>query len=255
VLYVLVSLRFAVSISDILSEDRAVALWMLFSEGLAAYCLVGGPLLALVIRRSVSREREFLADAEAALLTRFPEGLARALAKIEGASGHRMKAPVAMGHLYVVEALPAGAPWWDRVFSTHPPVSERVARLAEMGGVGPAVLQAAQAAGVEARAAAVAPEREVYASIQPDDGGWEADGRVGYDTDPRGFFRLGAAAAYYATPEIGSAPAGELPAGALIDIIEAGAEFLRVLTSQDTFVYLARSTPMEKEKPLAASGG
>jgi len=46
---------------------------------------------------------------------------------------------------------------------------------------------------------------------------------------------------------------GELPAGALVDVLEAGKDFLRVLTSQDTFVYLARLTPMEEERPLANS--
>ena len=248
VLYLLLSLRFAVSLSDILSEDRAVALWMLFSMGLSAYCLVGGPLLALVIRRSVSREREFLADSEAALLTRFPEGLARALAKIEGASGHGINAPIAMGHLYLVEALPTGAPWWDRIFSTHPPIEERVRRLAEMGGVAPAVLEEAQAAGVNA--AAAAPEEPVGGSPEAEDDLREDGDRENDARMLRGFFRLTEGATLYTTPEIGSSPMGELPAGALVDVLEAREDFLRVLTPQDTFGYIARSTPMKLEEAI-----
>jgi len=66
----------------------------------------------------------------------------------------------------------------------------------------------------------------------------------------RGFFRLTEGATLYTTPEIGSSPMGKLPAGALVDVLGAREDFLRVLTPQDTFGYIARSTPMKLEEAI-----
>ena len=54
----------------------------------------------------------------------------------------------ATAHLYVVDPLPADAPWWDRIFSAHPPLAERIAAVAAMGaGIPPSVLREAEEAG------------------------------------------------------------------------------------------------------------
>lgn len=101
--------------------------------------LIGVPLAVLgsiglafarLIQAGISRQREYLADASAVRYTRSPDGLAAALARIER---HRLgstvahREAVALGHLFFA----AGAfIWFERVFATHPPLGERIARIA-----------------------------------------------------------------------------------------------------------------------------
>ena len=98
--------------------------------------LAGGPLLAPLFARllqlSISRKREYLADAGAAQLTRYPEGLARALEKMSTDKEVLEVANRATQHLYIVNPI---KPFEDRaknLFSTHPPLTERVSRLRAM---------------------------------------------------------------------------------------------------------------------------
>lgn len=89
------------------------------------------PLIAELIKMAVSRRREYLADASGALLTRYPEGLARALEKIAAESQPMMKASNATAHLFI--ASPFGSSSKLKVwFSTHPPVEERIKQLRAM---------------------------------------------------------------------------------------------------------------------------
>jgi hypothetical protein len=105
---------------------------MLVQAGVLFYAFLVAPLIGLLFPLAVSRQRELLADADAALLTRDPPSLARALAKIAGAGNGPMKGSHAMAHLYIAE--PRGAPrWWTGIFSAHPPISERIELLAGMG--------------------------------------------------------------------------------------------------------------------------
>lgn len=98
--------------------------------------LVLAPIVAQIIRFSVSRQREYLADAQGAMLTRYPPGLASALRKIAAASGVPMHAANnATAHLWLsqpsrLEGERMGA--LERLFSTHPPVEDRIRRLEEM---------------------------------------------------------------------------------------------------------------------------
>ncbi len=89
------------------------------------------PLIAELIKLAVSRQREYLADASGALLTRYPEGLARALEKIGQEKRPMMKASSATAHLFI--ASPFSGKKMAAFFSTHPPVEERVKRLRTMG--------------------------------------------------------------------------------------------------------------------------
>lgn len=90
------------------------------------------PLAAMIIQMAISRRREFVADASAADLTRYPEGLASALEQISG-SPRRGTVSAATAHLYIAPAaVPKGIS--NRLFSTHPPTSERVERLLELSG-------------------------------------------------------------------------------------------------------------------------
>lgn len=85
------------------------------------------PLVAAVVQAAVSRQREYLADATGALITRHPDALASALAKL-GAWGQPMqKQNSSMAHLWISNPLKGGG--LGRLFSTHPPLEDRIARL------------------------------------------------------------------------------------------------------------------------------
>jgi len=88
------------------------------------------PLVAYLIRFSMSRKREFLADASGALLTRYPEGLASALEKISKDKEALEVANRGTEHLYIINPLKKAR--LRGLFSTHPPLKERVRRLREM---------------------------------------------------------------------------------------------------------------------------
>lgn len=94
--------------------------------------IILAPIVAQLIKLAVSRKREYLADASGALLTRFPEGLARALEKIAADGRPMQRASAATAHLFI--ANPFSGKALAGLFSTHPPVEERIARLRQMGG-------------------------------------------------------------------------------------------------------------------------
>ena len=88
--------------------------------------MILSPIIATLIQLSISRKREYLADASGALLTRYPEGLASALEKISAYSGKMKKANHATAHLFI--SNPFGSKI-KGLFSTHPPVEKRVEAL------------------------------------------------------------------------------------------------------------------------------
>lgn len=90
------------------------------------------PIAAQLVRLAISRRREFLADASAALLTRYPEGLASALEKLEADQDPLEVANKATAHLYIVNPLKGHQSWLNNLFSTHPPIEERIAALRAM---------------------------------------------------------------------------------------------------------------------------
>lgn len=98
--------------------------------GLIAVILA--PIIALIIQMAISRQREYLADASGAMTTRDPEGLANALQKLKdyGRPMHRQN--TAAAHLFISNPLNAG--FFSKLFSTHPPLEDRIQRLRENGG-------------------------------------------------------------------------------------------------------------------------
>lgn len=88
------------------------------------------PIAAALMQLAISRKREFLADANGALLTRYPEGLARALEKISSDTEKLEVANRATAHLYI--ANPFKGKKVSKLFSTHPSISERIAALRNM---------------------------------------------------------------------------------------------------------------------------
>lgn len=89
------------------------------------------PLVATMIQLAISRQREYLADATGALTTRYPEGLVRALRKIEQGGSTTRKQNTATAHLFF--ANPLNGKKLANLFSTHPPIADRIARLEKMG--------------------------------------------------------------------------------------------------------------------------
>ena len=111
------------------SNNKGGAILMI----LAVVAIVLAPVAAKLIQFAISRRREYLADASGALLTRYPEGLASALEKISSYNMPMRRANHATAHLFIDE--PFGKPegkrlkWLEALFSTHPPVQDRIRML------------------------------------------------------------------------------------------------------------------------------
>jgi heat shock protein HtpX len=90
------------------------------------------PILAAIIRMAISREREYLADASAVMLTRYPEGLISALEKLKSNSIPLQRESKTIAHLYISNPLKSGI--INNLFATHPPLEKRIARLRENSG-------------------------------------------------------------------------------------------------------------------------
>lgn len=101
---------------------------IIFFIGLALSVLA--PLGAMLIQFAISRKREFLADASGALLTRYPEGLARALQKISSDPTPLRSANHATAHLFITNPFKRKSIFY--LFSTHPPIEERIKALNNM---------------------------------------------------------------------------------------------------------------------------
>lgn len=99
---------------------------------IALVAAILAPLVAQIMRFAISRKREYLADASGALLTRYPEGLASALEKITADKEPLEVANKATAHLYIANPLKGHESWSNNLFSTHPPVKERLRRLRAM---------------------------------------------------------------------------------------------------------------------------
>lgn len=98
---------------------------------LAVVAAILAPIVATLVQLAVSRRREYLADSTGALTTRYPEGLARALEKIRDHGSVMRRQNTATAHLFFASPLKGKS--FARLFSTHPPVEDRIARLRNMG--------------------------------------------------------------------------------------------------------------------------
>ena len=91
------------------------------------------PIVSKVIQLAISRKREFLADSSAVLMTRFPKGLASALEKISSQGVAMKKQHTATAHLFISNPQGKKKGFFTKIFSTHPPVEERIDALKQMG--------------------------------------------------------------------------------------------------------------------------
>ncbi len=96
--------------------------------------VVGWIIAALIgplVSAAVSRQREYLADASGAAMTRYPDGLASALKKLGDYGRPMQRANSAMAHMYINDPIKPGLV--ERAFSTHPPIPKRIERLKKIG--------------------------------------------------------------------------------------------------------------------------
>lgn len=107
---------------------QAQAIFMLVGIVLA----ILAPIFAVLIQMAISRKREYLADANGALLTRYPPGLAGALRKIAGDTNKLRVANKATESLYIYNPLKDYGGGMNALFNTHPPIEERIRRLEAM---------------------------------------------------------------------------------------------------------------------------
>lgn len=101
----------------------------------ALVLLILAPICASLIKLAVSREREYLADASGSMITRYPEGLARALEKIRDDHDPLDAASKGTAHLYISSPLKdkhGRTRFMDRMFASHPPIGDRIRRLRKM---------------------------------------------------------------------------------------------------------------------------
>jgi len=97
--------------------------------GLVAFLVA--PLVAAVVQAAVSRQREYLADATGALTTRHPDALASALQKLSDYGRPMIRQNSGMAHMWISDPSKPGV--MAKLFSTHPPIPDRIARLGEIG--------------------------------------------------------------------------------------------------------------------------
>jgi heat shock protein HtpX len=108
-------------------KGRGAALWIML---IALFFLILSPILSRILYFSISRRREYLADATSARLTRYPEGLASALEKIMRAPAKLSTAPAATAPFYIVN--PYKQDLSGGMFATHPPLEQRITILRSM---------------------------------------------------------------------------------------------------------------------------
>ena len=114
------------------SSSNGSGLFAIFLILFALVLAVAAPLFATIIKLAISRRREFLADADGSLITRYPPGLASALRKISADTEPLEVANKATAHLYIANPLKDERGPLNNLFDTHPAVEERISRLEEM---------------------------------------------------------------------------------------------------------------------------
>ncbi len=210
------------------------------------------PVVAAILRSMVSRTREYLADADAALLTRYPEGLMRALAKIRGCGSAVPGSNPAISHLYFADASMAEgrlALFTGNLFATHPPIEDRIQKLVEFsGGVPPSVLSTAVRAGQD-----FAHDHPVSPSAGLTDGVIRDELSVLTAGAPMGrVFRVLAPTPVYDRPDRSSATVAQVRAGQLLVVFNDPGPFRQVLTHDDIFGYIPAKIKLQHVDMLPA---
>ena len=202
------------------------------------YGLFIGPAAATLLRQMILHQREFLADADAVLLTRDPEALALALAKVSAATDSSVS--IATAHLYFVDPHPRTSWWFDSTFPSHPPVEARIALLARMDdGIPERSLEDASAAG----AAYLSSEARVI--VAPNLRALARGAKL----------RLGERTLLYRSADGSSAVLAYLDARALVTVVDPGEQFVRVRLGDGGAGYVPCAGLVEAEDDEQDDGG
>src|ERR1017187_2741861 len=210
------------------------------------YVFFVAPFLAAVVRAAISRSREFQADADAALLTRYPEGLLRALAKIRGAGSVVSGSNMVIAHLYFSDPSKPNAfmsMFRGNMLATHPPIEQRLNRLMEFnGGVPISVLEAAARVGVD-----FARNHPALTTAGTADTMGQDELSVLTTGTPMGrVFRVLSQTYLYDQPDVKSAPVARVNAGALVVVFDDPGKFKQVLTHDQTFGYMPGTVKLQR---------
>ena len=122
-------LRISFYSSNSRSKDRGQLAIFMLAFGLVAWIVAA--LIGPIVSAAVSRQREYLADASGAEITRFPDGLASALEKLKEYGRPMRRASKSMAHMYISDPVKPSVA--ERLFSTHPPLDKRIQRLKQIG--------------------------------------------------------------------------------------------------------------------------
>jgi heat shock protein HtpX len=123
-------IRMAFYSSHSRNKDSGQLAIFLIAFGIVAWII--SALIGPIVSAAVSRQREYLADASGAEITRFPEGLQGALAKLRDYGKPMQRASSSMAHMYISDPVKPSVA--QRLFSTHPPLDKRIERLGTIGG-------------------------------------------------------------------------------------------------------------------------
>jgi heat shock protein HtpX len=220
------------------------ALWPVY-----IYIFIIAPVLAAAIRAAISRGREYLADADAALLTRYPEGLIRALSKIRGAGSVVAGSNPAVSHLYFADPSAVGSGLGlltGNLLATHPPIDQRIKRLVEFNGGAPvSVIESAVRAGQD------------FTRDHPPIQGHNLLDNVTRDElavvtmgNPMGrvFQVVGAkeSVPLYDRSDFGSPVIARVVSGDLLIVFDDPGSFRQVITHNETFGYLPLSVKLRR---------
>lgn len=122
-------IRMAFYSSHSRNKDSGQLAIFLIAFGIVAWII--SALIGPIVSAAVSRQREYLADASGAEITRFPEGLQGALAKLRDYGKPMQRASSSMAHMYISDPIKPSVA--QRLFSTHPPLDKRIERLGAIG--------------------------------------------------------------------------------------------------------------------------
>ena len=212
--------------------------WSLHGTVASLYALFVAPVVALLIRQSVSRQREFLADADAVLLTRDPEGLALALVKIGASRGERLRVGEGLVHLYFVDPTEERSSLLHAVFPSHPSLRARIELLGRMGsGISPSALEAAIEAGAATRR--IEPEASTPAPSLAD----MPAGPVPPSTNEEAP-RVRRMTPLYERADGWSRVLAQLPPDAALTVTGTEGNFIRVTTADHLSGYVSRLSPL-----------
>lgn len=209
---------------------------------LPIYILVLAPVVAVFLRKKISHEREFLADADAALLTNDPEGLALALAKVSAAVGVCRERDPATAHMFFIDpAPPTRFSWLRGDFPTHPDPEERIALLTRMGDGIVEGLTAASDAGVNYRGELLlrqyAPRKGTASMASRLSAGREKSAEVPASVTPQSLSRsqfplIRGETPLYERPDGWSAILHTLSAGLIVTVLGFEGNFVHVHTER-----------------------